>query len=223
MVRAKQENLYAAREDSWREYRKGSILPGRQLQSPWTSAPSSDTVSFRTLALSLAVLLIGPVVCFQFYAATIWHGRRMENPLYDLRIVDTSDPTVLSAFCQKAADDLIPPALQELDRLARVRKSTRRGTFRSEEYGIYRADDGRTLKALMHDAKTVSIPKVLETHYNDVLIGVSETYRSWESLEKAMTTQDPAERERGFDQSVEYSKRARKHLETQRAYFQERC
>jgi hypothetical protein len=164
----------------------------------------------------MVVIFFGGIGMYYF---KIFRWRQLEQPLYDLLIVKNHDNAELAFFRKKTNPDFVDPALQQLEALTQLRKDTKRGTVVPEEYEQSMKEIGNRLIAIMSAAKLRQIPSIYEKHYDDVLIGISEVYRSWRSLEEAMGTEIKADKEKAINESIEFSKKARNHLKGQREFF----
>jgi DNA-binding ferritin-like protein (Dps family) len=115
--------------------------------------------------------------------------------------------------------DYVDPAIQQQTRLKDLRKSTKRGTVRPENFEQDMKEIGNRLMEIMNGAKLRQIPKAYEKQYKDMLSAITETYRSWRDLDDAMATDIPTEKEALIKSSIEHSKKADRLFKIQRDFF----
>lgn len=164
----------------------------------------------------MVVLFFGGLGMYYF---KVFQWRHLEDPKYDLLFVEKTDAAELAFFRKKTVPDFVDPARQQMAALIELRKKTNKGTVEPPEFDQSMAEIGNRLKEIMNGAKLRQIPKQYKKQYTDILVGISEIYRSWRALQAAIDTEIPAEKEKAIDESIRLTKSATRKLETQRAFF----
>ncbi len=164
----------------------------------------------------MVVLFFGGIGTYYF---KVFRWRHLEDPKYDLLIVDKTDPAELAFFRKKTVPDFVDPAKQQLTKLKDLRKATKGGTVVPDDFDQDMTEIGNRLIEVMEGAKLRQIPKQYQKKYEEVLMGIGDIYRSWRSLQEAMDTDIPQDKKRAIEQSIEASKKATKRLDTQRSFF----
>lgn len=145
--------------------------------------------------------------------------RRLNDPLADLMIVKTTDPTVIADFRARTLERYIGPT-QEISRLLiALRQESKVGAVVPENFEQRREHLANGLQGLMEQAKRVTIPKSESKKYVQVLLAIAENYRSLRAFEEAMAATIPADRERAIATSIMSSKSSRTRLRQVEAHF----
>ncbi len=169
-----------------------------------------------TTCLLFVVLVFGGLGAYYF---KVFQWRHLEDPYYDLLLVKKDDPAQLADFRRATVPKYVDPALQQLTRVIKLRKETKRGTVVPEEYNQLIKEILESLRSIMNDAKLRQIPTVYQKEYKKVLKGISDTYKSVVALQEGVGNEIKADRDRAIDSSIKYSNAASKNLKAGREYF----
>lgn len=171
--------------------------------------------SFTTCLLAV-VLVFGGLGAYYF---KVFQWRHLEDPHYDLLIVKKDDPAQLADFRRSTVPKYVDPAIQQLNKVTKLRKASKRGTVVPEEYNQSCKEILESLRSIMNDAKLRQIPKVYEKEYKKILKGISDAYKSLVALQEGVGNEIKADRDRAIDSSIKYSNAANKNLQAGRKYF----
>lgn len=169
-----------------------------------------------TTCLLVVVLFFGGLGTYYF---KVFRWRHLESPTHDLLLVEKNDNAELAFFRKRTVPDIIDPTMQQLAKLKDLRKASKGGTVTPDNFDQSMKEIGTRLIELMNVAKLRQIPKRYQKQYNDVLVGVSEVYRSWRSLEEAMGETEPSLRKKSFDESINWTRKAEQKFKKQRSFF----
>lgn len=170
-----------------------------------------------TTCLLVVVLFFGGIGTYYF---KVFRWRHLEDPHYDLLIVKKDDNAELAFFRKKTTPDVIDPARQQLGILVKLRKESKKGTVVPEDNDQKCKEIGNKLIDVMDVAKLRQIPKQYAKAYEaEVLVGISDIYRSWLAYQDALAAEVPADKERLITESIKYSKSADQKLTTARARY----
>lgn len=170
-----------------------------------------------TTCLLFVVLFFGGIGTYYF---KVFRWRDLEDPHRDLLIVKKDDNAELAFFRKKTVPDIIDPAIQVQKRLVSLRKESKKGTVVPENNAQECKEIGNRLIDIMEVAKLRQIPKQYAKKYeNDVLVGISELYRSWLAYQEALDNEIPADKTRLIDESIKWSKSANVKLQSGRNMF----
>lgn len=143
----------------------------------------------------------------------------LEEPLKNLSYVKTASGVQKNTFRKRVVARLCDSSFQELDRLKTVRSLTKKGM---EEYPEFQQDCREiqnSLKNIMSDGRSQIIPKKFQSKYEAALLGVHFTYRSTVALQDCLEAETGSDRKRLYDESLEYSMKAKQNLQDSRDYF----
>ena len=198
--------------DGWAAYRRSPPA------LDWLASSSPQGFKFFTpLSILLCLLFFGGLGTYYFRMFTF---RPLEDPHYDLLIVTRDDPSELAFFRKKTTPDIIDPALVQLKALVAMRKESQEGAVYPEHYVQRSKEIGNRLVEIMDVAKLRQIPKQYAKAYEaDVLVGISEVYRSRLAFEDALVAPEPQDRERLIKESIKYSKSAELKLRRARSRY----
>lgn len=201
--------------DGWAVYRRTPPV------LDWLASSSSSGLKlFTPLSIMLCLLLLFFGGLGTYYFRTFTRCYRGADPHYDLLIVTKNDPAELAFFRKKTTPDIIDPARQQLDILVKLRKSSDKCTVVPEDNDQTCKEIGNRLIEIMDTAKLRQIPKQYAKNYEaEVLVGISEIYRSWLAYQDAIGADIPADKERFYKESLKYSKSADKKLTTARTRY----
>ncbi len=169
-----------------------------------------------TTCLLMVVLFFGGIGTYYF---KIFQWRHLENPLSDLLIVKGKHVAEVTNFRNRTTPEVIDPALQQLDRLVELRKSTKAATQLPEDYKQTCTEIANSLLSIMEVAKQRQIPEQHAKKYDQVLLGISEIYKSLRAFEEAAASDIPADKERAVTNSIKLSKSAARRFKITRPHF----
>lgn len=170
-----------------------------------------------TTCLLIVVIFFGGIGTYYF---KVFRWRDLEDPHRDLLIVKKDDSAELAFFRKKTVPDVVDPAMQTQARLTKLRKDSKKGTVVPDDNAQECKEIGNRLIEIMEVAKLRQIPKqYAKTYENEVLVGISDIYRSWLAYQDALDAETPADKTRLIDESIKYSKSADRHLKTGRNKF----
>ena len=164
----------------------------------------------------MVVVFFGGIGTYYF---KVFQWRHLEDPYFDLLFVEKDNSAELAFFRKKTVPDFVDPAIMQMDRLVKLRKSTKKGTVVPENYEQDCKEVANKLREIMNGAKLRQIPKKYAKEYKGALLGISQIYRSLRSFEDAMAQDIPADKERALKESIEYSTKAKNNLQKARRFF----
>lgn len=169
-----------------------------------------------TTCLLVVVLFFGGLGTYYF---KVFRWRHLEDPKYDLLIVEKTDSAEIAFFRVKTVPTHLDPAAQQLTKLKDLRKKTKKGTVKPDNFDQSMKEIGTRLIEIMNDAKLRQIPKQYEKRYTEILVGISEIYRGWRSLQESVSETEPVLKEKAFKESGDWIVKAERRFKTQRPFF----
>lgn len=164
----------------------------------------------------MVVLFFGGI---GFYYFKIYQWQDLENPRADLQIVKNDDTASLADFRRFTVPNIVDPALQEMAKVVKLRKATNAATVTPDDFEQSCKEIANKLRDIMGVAKLRRIPKGYEKRYNDVVDGLSETYKALRKLEEAMGEDIPDAKRRALEDSIKLTSAAKKKLGLARDFF----
>lgn len=202
--------------DGWAVYRR--TPPALD----WLASSSGTRLKlFTPLSITVGLVLLlffGRLGNYYYHRFTWCHP--LEDPHYDLLIVKKDDNSELAFFRKKTTPDVIDPARMQLDALVKIRKESQKGISYPEHCDQRLKEMGEQLVEIMDVAKLRQIPRQYAKAYEaEVLVGISEIYRSWLAFQDALEANNPQDKERFIQESIKYSKSADLKLAKARARY----
>ena len=122
-----------------------------------TAQPSTWTIT--PWRIMKALLFLSFWLTLGTYFSMHFPGRRLEDPKYDLLVVEKTDPSELAFFRKKTVPEFIDPAQVQLDKLVKLRKASEKGTVVPESSVRQMKEIGSNLLEIMNGAKLRQIPQ----------------------------------------------------------------
>jgi lysyl-tRNA synthetase class I len=171
--------------------------------------------SFGTCLLTM-VLVFGGI---GFYYFNYFQWRHFENPYEGLTYVKETTPPQKNAFRKKTISSICDPIRQQIDRVVKLRKSTKKGTVNPPELEQELTEVRNRLKEIMTEARLRRIPKEFEKNYKKNLSSLQALFQSVNALEDSFGQETDEGRKKLYKESIKKSNKAKKDVMQSRTYF----
>lgn len=158
-----------------------------------------------------------------FYYFNYFQWRHFEAPTEGLTFVEGGTAPQLNSFSKQTTAKVIDATLQQNERLKQIRKALyNKKQKQFVEYTDFEQDCTEVknrLLEIMNEARLRRIPEKFKKKYNLSLYALQDTYKSVDVLSTAFETEVQGEIKKRIEESIKYSKEAKKKLGPARNYF----
>lgn len=124
------------------------------------------------------------------------------SPSEGLTYVTDTDAPQRNYFRKRTVSAISDPLRQELDRIKKMRKQTKSGTFRPPTFEQDATEIRSRLKELMTEARLRRIPKQFQKNYEPALHAIVDAYHSIKDLEDSFEQKTEDARKDLYTESI---------------------
>jgi lysyl-tRNA synthetase class I len=171
--------------------------------------------SFSTCLLTLVIVFGG----VGFYYFNYFQWRHFENPTDGLTFVKETDPPQKNAFRTKTISSICDPIRQQIERVVKLRKKTKKGKEKYPELEQELTEVRNRLKEIMTEARLRRIPQEFKKKYELNLFALQDLFRAVNDLEDSFDQETTSQKEKLYKSSITGTNKASKKVEESREYF----
>ena len=171
--------------------------------------------SFASCLLTIMLVFGG----IGFYYFKVFQWRDFEDPLGGVEYNKVKFSSQLADFQRHTVRNTIDPIKTQVGFIKRLRKETKRGTVKPEEFDQDITELRNAFLKIMKEAKQRRVPKQYKKHYEPCLLSLKEAYESVNALEDSFEQEIESDRKKRYSDSIKHSKKALKKLIGPRNFF----
>lgn len=168
-----------------------------------------------TTCLLFVVLVFGGV---GFYYFRYFQWRWFEDPSADLTYAKVTGSGV-NDFRRKTIEALLDPTIQVLDNIKKMRKETKKGTHREEDFEQHYKEIRNRLLEILDEGRLRRIPQQFKPKYVEAMKALKNAYDSVNYLDEALDAETETERTAAYNKSVKEWNEGNKRISMVKDYF----